>query len=196
MSKPVKWALALLLALSVIVVARASMQNEYYMPIVYKQAQPTDTPTPTVTMTLTPTPTLTRTSTPTRTPTRTPTKTPGPNIDIEKIVYDPPDPLEEYVEIKNHDTKSYKMKGWYIKEDKQGLKYTFPDFTLGSGATVRVWTGPGTNDSDDLYWGRSEEAWGNVSDCGTLRIDKDSDPVDSLCYSNGLFFEPAFPLAP
>jgi hypothetical protein len=60
MTNPLKWALALLFALSVIVVARASMQNEYYMPIVYKQAEPTDTLTPTVTTTLTPTPTLAR----------------------------------------------------------------------------------------------------------------------------------------
>jgi hypothetical protein len=196
MANPLKWALALLFALSVIVVARASMQNEYYMPIVYKQAQPTDTLTPTITTTLTPTPTLTRTPTPTRTATRTPTGTAQPNIDIEDIVGDPPEPLEEYVLIENNDSKSYDMEDWYIKEDKNGLRYTFPSFTLAGGASVRVWTGPGTNNANNLYWGRSEPAWGDDSDCGSLRKNKDDPAIDSLCYENGVFFEPLQPLAP
>jgi hypothetical protein len=34
---------------------------------------------------------------------------------------------------------------------------------------VRVWTGRGTNDAENLYWGRRQAVWNNTGDLAILR---------------------------
>ena len=71
---------------------------------------------------------------------------------------------EEYVCLKNSGGQAADMTGWYLRDD-YGWGYTFPQFTLAPGATVRVRTGCGTNSSTDLYWCKDETAvWNNDGD--------------------------------
>jgi micrococcal nuclease len=87
----------------------------------------------------------------------------------------------EYVTLRNRGDDSLDLSGWQIS-DEAGKTYTFPDgTTLASGATLRVYSGSGTDDGTDFYWNRSGAVWNNDGD--TLRLtDADGDPVVSLGY--------------
>jgi len=187
MSNKLKWLLGLLLAFGSVAVAQAALQEIYYLPIVYRQNTPT--PSPTSTITLTPT----KTSTPTITPTRTPTPIPPPDVRIEDIEPDPLDPLEEWVEFKNYDNETIDMTDWRLR-DEGTHRYYFPNnFKLSAGARVKVWTGSGTNDASNLYWGLSEEVWNDFGDCIYLHLlDEHNDYVlvDSECYGLSSFYLP------
>ncbi len=173
METKTKLLIALLLAVSLITVVTA-LADDIYLPLLPKY--PTNTPTPSPTATQTPTPTTTLTPTPTRTP------TPTPGVSIVEIVYAPTNPLDEYIEIENTGNSSVDMEGWYIKTDRLGARYDFPNnFSLGSDKAVKVWTKTGTNNSSNLYWGRTEPVWNNNSDTGYLR-DDNGDIVDVYSY--------------
>ncbi|WP_410964094.1 lamin tail domain-containing protein, partial [Salmonella sp. SAL4448] len=74
----------------------------------------------------------------------------------------------EYVEIKNTGNGALTMTGWTLR-DLIPHVFTFPAFTLAAGATVKVWTNSGTNDSANLYWGRGQAVWNNDGDTAILR---------------------------
>jgi competence protein ComEC len=175
---------AWLFALSL--VAGAGCIAEFIAPV-YRQNTPTPSPTTTVTATVTRTPTVTIT------PTRTPTPIPVPDIRIEDYEPDPIDPLEEWVEFKNHDNETIDMTDWRVR-DEAGNKYYFPNnFKLSAGARVKLWTGSGTNDSSNLYWGRSEEVWNDGGDCIYLHLLDEHDNyvrVDAQCYGLDSSFQP------
>ncbi len=130
-------------------------------------------------------PTPTKTLTPTAgtaTPTKTVTTTPSADVFISDITGEL-DLAGEYVLVKNNENSSVTLTNWSIKST--GPKYTFPTFTLGSKKTVKVWSKVGTNDSENLYWGRTEEVWIDGGDCGYLRDDDDK-LVDEYCYGTKL----------
>ncbi len=70
---------------------------------------------------------------------------------------------EEYVCFENQGGSAASMTGWHVK-DVSGHIYTFPLFTLASGARVRLRTGPGPDTATDLYWGKSGAVWNNDGD--------------------------------
>ncbi len=74
----------------------------------------------------------------------------------------------EYAEIRNDGTSDATLTSWTLR-DTNGATYTFPTFTLGPGATVRVHTGSGANSAADLFWGRGLAVWNNDGDTATLR---------------------------
>lgn len=98
-----------------------------------------------------------------------PTPTPG-NITITFIDYAPAgSPTDEYVLLKNSGGSVVDMTGWTLR-DLANNTFSFPGFTLASGAEVRVWTKAGTNDAGNLYWGRSSPVWNNTGgDTAILR---------------------------
>ncbi len=184
-----------LISAGVFLIARASLQESLYMPLV-PNVRMTNTPTPSLTPTQTQTGTITITVTPTRTPTitgtlptatltSTPTRTPTPipGVFIIDIEYAPEThPLDEYVEIRNQNREYIPMQGWTLRDDSQNI-FTFPRYTLISGATVKIWTKSGINDPDNLYWGRTTPVWNDFGDCAYLRDDK-NDLSDSECYGS------------
>jgi phosphatidylserine/phosphatidylglycerophosphate/cardiolipin synthase-like enzyme len=87
---------------------------------------------------------------------------------ITDIVYDPLDTISEYVVIANRSGAAVEMSGWTLS-DLAGNTFSFPSFTLASGATVKVWTKSGTNDSANLYWGRTQAVWNNTGDTAILQ---------------------------
>ena len=173
MTGKTKLLIAILIAIGSISVITV-LANTIYFPVIVKS--PTITPTATFTATAT----ATRTPSVTATPTKTPT--PKPGVYIVDIVYAPVVPLDEYIEIKNTSNNSVDMEKWYIKvESNAQLKYIFPEFTLGGGKTVQVWTKLGNDSTSDLYWDWHEPIWKDNGDCAYLR---DSSGVlrDKYCY--------------
>ena len=170
MTGKTKLLIAILIAIGSISVITV-LANTIYFPVIVKS--PTITPTATFTAT------ATLTNTPSATPTRTPTPTPG--VFISEIVYDPADPLDEYIEIENTGNNSVDMDGWWIKVDSSGARYDFSDFTLGGDKSVKVWTKVGTDTATNLYWGRTEDVWDDDSDTAYLR-DDEGDVVDTFEY--------------
>jgi len=69
-------------------------------------------------------------------------------------VYYPPSlrKAREYVHIENQGASSQSMLGWKLKNETSGEIYTFPDFTLGSGRAVDVYSACGLETEDKLYW--------------------------------------------
>lgn len=140
-------------------------------------------PTPTATTTASPTPTTT--VSPTATATSTPTTTPPAgttNVEIVSIDYNPPgeDLAGEYVLLRNTGTSAANMTGWTLR-DLANNSYTFPAFSLATGAEVRLWTRGGTNDNSNLYWGRTQAVWNNDGDTAILR-DAGGSEVDRFSY--------------
>ncbi|OGO64455.1 MAG: hypothetical protein A2Z45_02900 [Chloroflexi bacterium RBG_19FT_COMBO_55_16] len=88
---------------------------------------------------------------------------------------------EEYVCFTNQGTQPVILTAWTVK-DSYGWSFTFPEFSLDVGASVKVRTGCGTNTQGDLYWCRSETAiWNNGGDCVYL-INGVGEKVSEYCY--------------
>jgi hypothetical protein len=47
--------------------------------------------------------------------------------------------------------------------------FQFPQIILEPGEELTVWTGRGSADSNNLYWGRRQAVWNNTGDTATLR---------------------------
>jgi hypothetical protein len=105
----------------------------------------------------------------------TPPPSPPPatsNVIISSVHYDAAgddwDNLnDEYVVIRNNGDAAATLTGWTLK-DAVGHTFTFPSFTLGTGNTVTVYTGSGTNTATSLYWGSSAPVWNNDHDTAYL----------------------------
>ena len=177
MSRKIKWVFAIIMVLSVVIIAQATAINNYYLPTIY--VGPTITPTPT--------------------PTQKPTECIVQNFPVSKlkvcftdIVFKPTSsPLDEWVTIKNLGNNAVEMEGWRISSDT-GNKYEFPKFTLKTGQTVKVWTKKGSNSSSQLYMNRDLEFWKDNRDCGYLK--DSSDPrrtINAFCYPTAGLFAPA-----
>lgn len=78
------------------------------------------------------------------------------NVDVGNY-----NPDEEYITIQNTGGNPIDMTGWYLRDrfddgavDGRGEpRFQFPDFVLDPGAEVRIWTGTGSDDDENLYWG-------------------------------------------
>lgn len=68
----------------------------------------------------------------------------------------------EWVEFDNTGSSNQDMTDWYV-QDEAGATYTFGNYTLGAGETVRLHSGDGTDTSTDLYWGTGY-VWNNSGD--------------------------------
>ena len=69
--------------------------------------------------------------------------------------------------------------------------YTFPQYTLISWASVKVWTKAGIIDPENVYWGRTDPVWNDHGDCAYLRDDKHK-LMDKVCYGNRGFLQSLF----
>ena len=110
------------------------------------------------------------------------------NVLIRDVVYDPPGPdvVNEYVLLENTGTTAADLTGWRLRDavspPRAPHTYSFPRFVLAPGAQVRVHTGAGVNDADDLWWGRHWAVWNNTGDTAIL-TDRDGREVDSFTWS-------------
>ncbi len=112
--------------------------------------------------TVTALPATTATQTPTVTTTPAPTSLPT-GVHITGL-----DLQEEWVSVANGEPAAANLTGWTITDEGARNTYTFPAFTLDSGADVTVHSGAGNDTATDLYWGRSSPVWNNDGDIATL----------------------------
>jgi len=75
---------------------------------------------------------------------------------------------DEYFTLKNNSSNAISMTGWTAKDAATHI-YTFPSFTLNTGASVTIYTGSGTNTAGKLYWGSGSAIWNNSGDTLYLR---------------------------
>lgn len=74
----------------------------------------------------------------------------------------------EWVEITNSGKGAVDMTDWILDSSGERV-YMFPGFSLASGASVKVFTGKGTDSSSELYMGMGSPVWNNKGDMGTLK---------------------------
>jgi hypothetical protein len=65
----------------------------------------------------------------------------------------------EPVTVRNNGRVSIPLAGWTLRNDRTGRQVTLPTFNLGAGRVVRIHTGAGRTDRDDLFLGR-RNMWG------------------------------------
>lgn len=75
---------------------------------------------------------------------------------------------DEYVKITNKGSSPVSLGGWKIEDEGSKHTYTFPAYTLDSGATVTVYTEKGSNTATELYWGLGSSIWNNEGDTASL----------------------------
>lgn len=100
---------------------------------------------------------------------------------ITWINFDPPgrDIEREFVEIKNDTADAVTMDSWTLRDAKNHV-FTFPAFELPAGSSAKVWTKAGTDDAENLFWGRRSAVWNNKGDSAVLR---DQAGVDVATYA-------------
>ncbi|MEU3857837.1 lamin tail domain-containing protein [Streptomyces sp. NPDC028722] len=77
----------------------------------------------------------------------------------------------EWVELANESRRAVNLDGWTLS-DEDGHTYTFRHYRLAGDATVRVHTGFGRDNRNDLYQDRRQSVWGDDYDTATLRNDR------------------------
>jgi endonuclease YncB( thermonuclease family) len=88
---------------------------------------------------------------------------------------------EEYVCIVNSGSGAIDLLGWSI-HDEYGWTFQFPLFNLEGNSMLRVFTGCGTDSSQELYWCKDETAvWNNDGDCVYL-INSEGIEAAKYCY--------------
>ena len=115
--------------------------------------------------------TITPTQTYTPNPTKISTQVPTPAKKTDPPVYISALSLEgDYVTITNSGLSSVTLTGWKLMDDTEKT-YTFPSFTLGSGKSVTVYSGPdadgGVDSGTKLYW-TAKYIWNNDGDTAKL----------------------------
>ena len=183
MSGKIKWVIAILAVLSVVIIAQATALQNLYLPLVYNQ-EPTATPT--------------RTSTPTVSPTPSTECLSGKKdgVCITDIIYKPTtSKLDEVVSIKNLGSSSVELEGWLLKSELRDSKFIVTgEFTLPKGATVKVWTKSGDNNSTNIYMNRDTQFWKDNEDCAYLKDNSEPDrrkTIDSICWKVDNLYVPA-----
>ena len=129
------------------------------------------------------------------------TVTPGPPqvvIDPSCSCFDCPVPSsgrsaervkeDECICITSRDASAVDMTGWLVK-DAVRHEYTFPQFRLQSGASVRLHTARGADSETDVYWGRRGHIWDDKGDTAYL-LDAAGVLIDEYSYGRGGQREP------
>jgi hypothetical protein len=114
-------------------------------------------------------------------------------IQITQITYDPSGPdtgtnrhlNREVLVIRNNGSKVKSLSGWTLRDAGSQHVYRIPSgFRLRPGKVVRIHSGRGSNDSNDLYWRRSWYVWNNTGDRAVLKNAQGS-AVDTCKYPGG-----------
>jgi hypothetical protein len=95
------------------------------------------------------------------------------SVDISAVNFDAPGNDHynlngEWVQITNSGATSVSLSGWTLSDEGVKHLYRFPMFSLGPGASVKVYTGSGSNTPNSLYWCEPQAVWNNDGDVATL----------------------------
>ena len=90
-----------------------------------------------------------------------------------EVCFDPEgtDLEREHVVLRNGAATTIDLAGWTIEDAaRRPHRYRFPPLALlPSGAELRLWSGRGSDDARNLYWGRRQAVWTNTGDTAILR---------------------------
>lgn len=90
-----------------------------------------------------------------------------------EIVADPagPDLHAEHVRLQNLGDAAIELGGWTLHDAaRRPHVYAFAaGRRLAAGATLAVWSGRGSDDAGNVYWGRRAAVWNNSGDVAVLR---------------------------
>jgi micrococcal nuclease len=75
---------------------------------------------------------------------------------------------DEYIVFKNVGAAPLLLTGWSVS-DEMNQSYLVPQFTVGPGKTFSLYTGPGKNTNEALYWGRRKTVWNKGGDTVIVR---------------------------
>jgi micrococcal nuclease len=90
---------------------------------------------------------------------------------------------EEYVTLANTGAAAADLSGWTVRDESSQHRYGFPSGTrVAPGAQVRVHTGCGADDTNDLYWCAEGPVWNNAGDT-VLLLDPSGNVADRYRYS-------------
>jgi hypothetical protein len=80
------------------------------------------------------------------------------------------DVQRECVIVHNGGARAVALGGWTLRDAaKRPHAYTFPPARrIAAGRALRVWSGRGTDDADNVYWGRRKAVWNNTGDIARL----------------------------
>lgn len=84
------------------------------------------------------------------------------------------DVQRECVILHNDSARAIALGGWTLRDAaKRPHVYAFaPARQVGAGRELRVWSGRGTDDAGNVYWGRRKAVWNNAGDVARL-VDPD-----------------------
>ena len=110
-------------------------------------------------------------------------------IRILRIEYNPPGSHtdtnrhlnKEFVILENRGSRRIMFDGWRLRDSRPN-RYLFDDsFSLAPDMRVRVHTGRGDDDRNDLYWGLDSYIWGDREDTAIL-TKRHGEPEDRCQY--------------
>jgi hypothetical protein len=115
-----------------------------------------------------------------------------PAVSFTRIYFDSPGTDDrsntslnkEYVRVRNNTSKAIPLKGWTIR-DRANHVFTFKSVSLGSGQSIYVHTGKGTDgkpNSPDRYWQSGNYIWNNTGDGATLK-NASAKTIDTCVYT-------------
>ena len=81
------------------------------------------------------------------------------------------DVQREQVLLHNEGDSAVDLGGWTLHDAaRRPHVYTFAaTCRLGAGSTLRLWSGRGSDDAGNVYWGRRQAVWNNTGDVAILR---------------------------
>ena len=88
---------------------------------------------------------------------------------------------DEVVVIVNQSDSTISLDGWTLTAQNSGDIYTFSSFSLQAGRFVRLHSGDGSDDSNDLYWTGSDHWTSNID---TAELDDDEGANVHACSFN------------
>lgn len=76
----------------------------------------------------------------------------------------------EHVIVKNAGDTTVQLQGHVLHDGapRRPHRFVFPALELAPGASVRVWTGKGSADAENLYWGRAKSVWNDTGDLASI----------------------------
>jgi hypothetical protein len=89
----------------------------------------------------------------------------------------------EHIVITSTADEDIELEGWTLR-DLAGHVYVLPRHTLPKGGSVRLWTGRGTDDAENLHWGRGSAVWNDRGDAAVLN-DPEGNEVHRRIYLPG-----------
>ena len=87
---------------------------------------------------------------------------------------------EEYICFTSQSNHPVDMTGWSVNK-KPDTWYTFPEFILSPGESIRLHSGSEMDTATDLYWGNAQAIWRNVHDTVYL-YDADGKLIDEYSW--------------